>query len=93
MRNRNGYRLALFFAVLLFTAAAAPSAIAKECRAIDGPFTSTLVPPPTCASPVGLCTHGVLTGDFPGTYDFTFKTLFPVPDPAHPGRSVREPAE
>jgi hypothetical protein len=86
MRTRRAFAIGVSFAFVLFATAAAPSALAKECRAIDGPFTSTLVPPPACTSPIGLCTHGLLTGDFPGTYDFTFQTLFPVSDPAHPGR-------
>ena len=67
-----------------FACLGADPATAKRCRGVDGPFTSVLVPPPTCTSPVGLCTHGILTGDFPGTYDFTFQTMAPVPD--HPGR-------
>ena len=57
---------------------------ANQCRAVDGPFTSVLIPPPECQSPVGLCTHGILTGDLAATYDFTFATL--APDPNVPGR-------
>jgi hypothetical protein len=45
-----------------------------QCRAYYGPFTSVVVPPPDCKSPVGLCTHGTLTGEFPATYDFTALT-------------------
>ena len=60
----------------------------RRCQAIDGPFTSTLIPPPQCASPVGLCTHGILHGDLEATYDFTAATLMPVDDPEHPGRLV-----
>jgi hypothetical protein len=59
-----------------------------HCRDVQGPFTSTLVPPPTCTSPVGLCTHGILHGDLEATYDFTFATLVPADDPAHPGRMI-----
>jgi hypothetical protein len=48
-----------------------------------GEFTSTLVPPPECASPVGICTHGVLTGEIEGTYDFVI-TEMNCPDPTSP---------
>ena len=58
------------------------------CRFFDGPFSSVLVPPPTCTSPVGLCTHGQLQGDFPATYDFTFSTLQSANDPTDPTEFV-----
>ena len=45
-----------------------------QCHAFYGPFTSVIVPPPDCQSPVGLCTHGILTGELPATYDFTALT-------------------
>ena len=62
------------------------------CQAFYGPFTSVVVPPPDCKSPVGLCTHGTLVGEFPATYDFT--ALTQTTDPNDPnvvtltGRSV-----
>ena len=62
------------------------------CQAFYGPFTSVVVPPPDCKSPVGLCTHGTLVGEFPATYDFT--ALTQKTDPNDPnvvtltGRSV-----
>lgn len=77
---------------VMLAAAIGPSASAHDrdrdgrCHAVDGPFTSVLVPPPTCTSPVGLCTHGILTGDLDATYDFTASTIEVVDDPAHPGR-------
>jgi hypothetical protein len=46
----------------------------SRCHAFYGPFTSVVVLPPDCTSPVGLCTHGILTGEFPATYDFTALT-------------------
>jgi hypothetical protein len=55
---------------------------AKACQHFDGPFSSVTVAPPECTSPVGLCTHGLLTGEFVGTYDFTVETL--TPDPSDP---------
>ncbi len=55
----------------------------RDCRDFDGPFSSVLVPPPTCTSPVGLCTHGILTGDLDATYDFTVQAINPDPlDPS-----------
>lgn len=59
-----------------------------HCAAIDGPFTSVLVEPPQCTSPVALCTHGILHGSLEANYDFTALTLEPVDDPEHPGRLV-----
>jgi hypothetical protein len=62
-----------------------------DCDDVEGPFSSVLVTA-GCASPVGICTHGLLTGDLEATYDFTMLTL--VPDPIDPtaevytGRSV-----
>jgi hypothetical protein len=73
----------------LFATLLAPPAYAHHdhhCRALDGPFSSVLVPPPQCTSAVGLCTHGVLTGDLEASYDFTADTLAPANDPDHPGR-------
>ena len=44
------------------------------CQEFSGEFTSTVVHQ-LCASPVGLCTHGVLTGEVEGTYDFVATEL------------------
>jgi hypothetical protein len=53
-----------------------------QCHAFYGPFTSVVTVPPACMSPVGLCTHGILTGEFPATYDFT--ALTQATDPSDP---------
>jgi hypothetical protein len=55
------------------------------CQDFSGNFTSTLVPPPTCQSPIGICTHGVLTGEVEGTYDFVVTELVCGTDPQNPG--------
>jgi hypothetical protein len=54
----------------------------SRCHAFYGPFTSVVVLPPNCKSPVGLCTHGILTGEFPASYDFT--ALTQTTDPSDP---------
>ncbi|HEY7111665.1 MAG TPA: hypothetical protein VIA45_01925 [Thermoanaerobaculia bacterium] len=54
----------------------------SKCQAFYGPFTSVVVPPPDCKSPVGLCTHGTLVGELPATYDFT--ALTQTADPNDP---------
>lgn len=75
------------FALSAFTMTLAFGVEAHErtiCRNFDGPFASDTVPPPTCTSPVGLCTHGLLQGDFPADYDFTFSTLQSSGDPTDP---------
>jgi hypothetical protein len=68
----------------------AQSARARDgCTSFRGEFTA--VPPPTCASAVGICTHGTLTGGFPSTYDFVMDTLVPTSTPGvftYTGHSV-----
>ncbi len=78
-------------AVALFslaTGARADEGAARECRFVEGPFSSVVVAPPACTSPVGLCTHGSLKGEFPAEYDFTFSTLQSTNDPTDPSAFV-----
>lgn len=56
------------------------------CVAFAGPFTSVAGEP--CTSPIGMCTHGTLVGDFPSLYDFTFQTLQSANDPKDPTKFV-----
>ena len=51
---------------------------------VAGSFTSTLDGGPTCASPIGVCTTGILIGDLDGTYNFTMLTLSPSGNPNDP---------
>jgi len=51
------------------------------CQEYFGTFTSVLVPPPGCQSPVGVCTFGQLIGDVEGEYEFTMDTLTCGVDP------------
>jgi hypothetical protein len=55
-------------AALAAVLAAPGAARAKDCTNVSGPFSA--VPPATCASPVGICTHGRLTGGLDAAYDF-----------------------
>lgn len=57
-----------------------------SCVAFFGPFTAVSGEP--CASPIGMCTHGLLVGDFPSRYDFTFLTLQSANDPQDPTKFV-----
>ena len=52
------------------------------CKPVAGPFTSTIVGA-GCESPVGICTLGILKGNFHATYQFTMLTLAPM-DPSNP---------
>lgn len=63
-------------AVTFLTTAGAALAAAGGCHTYAGDFTA--VAPTDCASPVGICTHGTLTGGFPSTYDFVADTLDPL---------------
>jgi hypothetical protein len=75
---------------LALVAFAAPRAEASDgCKSFSGDFTA--VAPDTCPSPVGICTHGTLTGGFPSTYDFVMDTLVPTGNPGeftYTGHSV-----
>ena len=70
--NCFGPLLALLLLLLIVSVRAGDDT--QRCRAFYGPFSSVVVPPPDCKSPVGLCTHGTLIGEFQGTYDFTALT-------------------
>src|SRR5467141_1841210 len=65
-------RIAAAFLSVLFLASN-PLRADGGCRTFSGDFTA--VPPAACPSPVGICTHGTLTGGFPSTYDFVADTL------------------
>ncbi len=58
----------------------------RGCRFFDGRSSAVAATP--CASPVGLCTHGQLRGDFFGQYDFVATTLQPANDPSDPTEFV-----
>ena len=76
--NRSPGVLALAIAATLtLTASSVRADEDHECRDYTGPFTSVLIAGPPCTSPLGLCTHGILTGQLPSTYDFTFLTIVP----------------
>jgi hypothetical protein len=71
-------------AVFVFALSVGIRADMGGCQEFSGEFTSTLVPPPACQSPVLLCTHGVLTGDVEGTYDFVATEMECRADPDDP---------
>src|SRR5262245_1439095 len=82
------HRTCLAALALVLVAAAPDWAAAKHCRAVRGDFSSALVVGPPCASQIGMCTSGVLSGDLDGTYDFTFQSLVPANDPNDPGAAT-----
>lgn len=53
---------------LVATRGAPARAAAGGCHDVSGTFTA--IAPPQCPSPVGICTHGRLSGDLSATYDF-----------------------
>lgn len=56
---------------------------ADGCETVRGKWSS--VPSMSaCASPVGMCTDGLLQNDLSGDYDFTMTTLVPANDPTVP---------
>jgi hypothetical protein len=76
----------LFLAMPLVSLRANPDH--DRCKDVSGPFSSIVVGGPNCASPVGICTHGLLTGNFHATYDFTMVTLQPANDPNDPSKFI-----
>ena len=82
-KGRLRFLILLPIALLLSVASAqAGDGDKSRCHAFYGPFSSVVVLPPSCTSPVGLCTHGILTGEYPATYDFT--ALTQTTDPSDP---------
>ena len=82
-KRRHGFALLLSAVLLLSVVSArADDHDRSRCHAFYGPFSSVVVLPPDCKSPVGLCTNGMLTGEFPATYDFT--ALTQTTDPSDP---------
>jgi hypothetical protein len=81
------YPRAAAFLVAAIVAFPFASAGADPCTEAGGPFTSTLVPPPDCTSPIGVCTIGALDGRHDETYFFVMDTLVPSPDLV-PGKFV-----
>ena len=79
-------RRAVAFLVATLIAVPVARLHADDCKSADGTFTSNLVPPPDCPSPIGLCTIGALDGQQDQTYFFVMETF--VPDPGVPGRFV-----
>ena len=76
-------RVLIGLALLAFTNPVAADNF-KCSDTIAGSFTSTLSGGPTCTSPIGVCTTGVLTGDLEATYNFTMLTLSPSGNPNDP---------
>jgi len=64
------------FAALALAGPAA--AAAGGCHDVSGTFVA--VAPAVCPSPVGICTHGTLSGDLAGTYDFVASGFSPTGD-------------
>lgn len=54
------------------------------CSKVKGKFVAQNVPPGDCASPVGFCTEGTLSGKLKGTYAFTMNAAIPSGDPDVP---------
>ena len=53
---------------------------APGCKRVEGYLEETLVPPPTCTSPVGLCTVARMFGHLKGQARFTATEFIPSAD-------------
>jgi hypothetical protein len=56
------------------------TANATECTPVRGHLEETLLPPPDCTSPVGLCTIAQLVGRLKGEAHFTAAAIIPSAD-------------
>ena len=65
------------FVLVTLIAVSLPAAAAADqtCKPVVGHFEASLVPPPECTSPVGLCTAGRVWGGLQGTYAFTMTSI------------------
>ena len=54
------------------------------CVPVWGWFNAASVPPPTCTSPVGVCTAGNLFGFLQGNYELTLEQMLDTGDPRVP---------
>ncbi|HEV8361332.1 MAG TPA: hypothetical protein VGR28_12845 [Candidatus Thermoplasmatota archaeon] len=68
---------ARFLAAIAIVAVAGVALAQSDCRHVAGTFVNQGVPPPACTSPVLFCTHGDLSGDLEGDYDFVMQTQTP----------------
>ena len=69
----------------LLTCALTSDLQASDPHVFLGTFTSTFEAGPGCVdSPIQLCTHGILSGDWVGTYEFSFTSQAPSGNPEAP---------
>lgn len=61
-----------------------PAIAEARCFRVAGSFSSEMVPPPVCQSPVGVCTEGSLRGLLRGDYSFTAQSFQSTGDPSIP---------
>lgn len=71
---------ALALLTLSGTTAGFSTANATECTRVRGHLEETLLPPPDCTSPVGLCTIAQMFGHLRGAAHFTASAIIPSAD-------------
>lgn len=74
---------ALLVAPLVAVALAFPLVVADTCMPLAGHFVAT-AEIPCLGSTAALCTHGILTGDLDGRYEFVMDSQSVLSDPARP---------
>jgi hypothetical protein len=60
-------------------------AAASQCKSVHGTLEESLVAPPPCTSPVGLCTTAQMSGNLKGVALFTASSIIPSVDTATTG--------
>ena len=70
---RSSISQVLFLFLCLFLIVS--TANATSCKSIRGSLEETIVPPPDCTSPVGLCTAGNIWGHVKGQFRFTASAI------------------
>lgn len=73
--------------LLSLSAVSIPVKAMSNCVPVNGKFSSQVLPPDQCQSPVAFCTRGQLTGALHGEYDFSAQSFVPASEPSVPGVS------
>ena len=72
------------FALAALVTVSLPAEASARCVRVAGRFSSEMITPPDCESPVGVCTAGQLSGLLRGGYSFVADQFLPTGDPSIP---------
>ena len=79
-----GVGILLGAGLLLGSTSPATASPSGACKKVQGKFSAFNLPPEVCASPVGFCTEGSLSGNLKGAYSFVMSAATPAGEPDVP---------